>query len=62
MTTEDTAKLASLLERARHHRMSEAEIREQAIGWVVGNSPEGYRPTREQVKQNLQRGALSLTK
>ena len=55
MTIEETAKLEKLLKRAKNYRMSESEIREQAIGWVVGNSPEGYRPTREQVKQNLRR-------
>jgi hypothetical protein len=55
MTAEDTTKLSVLLERAKKHKMSEAEIHEQAIGWIVGNSPEGYRPTREQVLQSLKR-------
>jgi len=55
MTKEEKDKLEALLERARDHKMSEAEIRQQAIGWIVGNSPEGYRPTREDVARNLQR-------
>ena len=55
MTKEENDTLTTLLERARNHKMTEAEIRQQAIGWIVGNSPEGYRPTREDVSRNLQR-------
>lgn len=53
MSAAEKAELAALLQRVRHYEMTPEEIREQSIGWVVGNSPEGLRQTREEVRATL---------
>lgn len=53
MTANELSELNSLIERARHYKMNQEEIEEQSLNWVIGNAPEGPRPSEAEVREAL---------
>lgn len=53
MTGTELAELEILIKKARLYKMTQEEIEEQSIHWVIGNASEGPRPTEHEVKAAL---------
>jgi len=53
MSADELKELNNLIDKARHYKMTQDEIEEQSINWVIGNAPEGPRPTKSEVKAAL---------
>jgi hypothetical protein len=47
--------LDALLEAARHHVVTDEELRQQRASFVYGNAPEGSRITRESAAASVDR-------
>jgi len=43
--------LQALIERAKNHRMTEDEMREQMASFVYGNAPQGSKITKESARK-----------
>jgi len=53
MTVTELAELELLIKKARLYEMTQKEIEEQSVHWVIGNASEGPRPTESEVKAAL---------
>jgi|GEM_PF-3230051 len=53
MSKADLDRLNALIEQARGYRPTPEEFRQQQIGWVVGNTDEGLRLTRDEAEALL---------
>jgi len=51
-------RLDELVEQARDHTITNAELREQRISFVYGNAPKGSRITRESIEKSVDRARL----
>jgi hypothetical protein len=51
MTTSELAELDLLIEKARHHKMTQEEIERQRVNWAINNAPEGMILTTKDLEE-----------